>query len=137
VNAQSVTQAVSLRTFAGGREFELTATLSYDASEPYEVRIVFHAGLEEPVAWVLARSLLAGGLTGRAGDGDVETWVADGGQNLVIRLRSPDRTATFTAPAGNVARFLEVTYCLVAPGAEPARTDLDAGIAAILAGGAS
>ena len=34
-------------------------------------------------------------------------------------------------------QFGPVTYCLVAPGAEPARTDLDAGIAAILAGGPS
>jgi hypothetical protein len=137
VNAKSVTQAVSLRTLARGREFEHTATFSYDASEPYEVRIVFHDGLEEPIAWVLARSLLAGGLIMRAGEGNVETWPADGGQNLVIRLSSPDRTAEFTAPAASIARFLEATYWLAAPGAEPARTDIDAGIASLLAGGAS
>ena len=67
----------------------------------------------------------------------METWPADDGQNLVIRLSSPDRTAEFTAPAVSVACFLEATYWLVAAGAEPARTDIDTGIAAILAGGAS
>jgi hypothetical protein len=137
VNANSVTQAISLRTFAWGREFELTATISYDTSEPYEVRMVFHAGLDEPVVWVLARSLLAQGLSTRAGEGIVEAWPADDGKNLVIRLFSPDRTAEFTAPAVSVARFLEATYWLVAPGAEPARTDIDTGIAANLARGAS
>lgn len=34
-----------------------------------------------------------------------------------------------TAAASSVARFLMATYCLVTAGAEPGRTDLDAGIA--------
>jgi hypothetical protein len=137
VNAKPVHQVLSLRTSAWGTEFELATTFSYDTSEPHEVRMAFHAGLKGPIVWVLARSLLAEGLTGRAGDGDVETWPADGGQNLVIRLSSPGRTAEFTAPARGVARFLEATCRLVAPGAEPARTDIDTGIAAILADGGS
>lgn len=137
MNANSVTQPVSLRTSACGREFELTTVFSYDAGEPHEVRMVFHDGLEEPVAWVFARSLLAEGLSRRAGEGLVETWPAGDGQDLVIRLCSPGRAAEFTAPAVSVACFLEATYWLVAPGAEPARTDIDAGIAAILAWGAS
>lgn len=137
MNANSVTQGISLRTFACGGEFELTATLSYDVGEPYEVRMAFHDGLEEPIAWVFARTLLAEGLSTRTGEGLVETWPAGDGQNLVIRLCSPDRAAEFTALAVSVACFLEATYWLVAPGAEPARTDIDAGIAAILAWGAS
>ena len=64
-------------------------------------------------------------------------WPSAGGLDVVIRLRSPDGTAELTANASIVARFLEATYCLVAAGAEPGRTDLDAGIAAILAWGAS
>jgi hypothetical protein len=138
VNANSVTQPVSLRTSAYGGEYELTAVFSYDASEPHEARMVFHDGLEEPIVWVLARSLLADGLSTRAGEGLVETWPADDGQNLVISLCSPKGSrAEFTAPAVSVACFLEATYWLVAPGAEPARTYIDAGIAAILAAGAS
>ena len=137
MNANSVTQQISLRTLAYGGEFELTAVFSYDTSEPHEVRMVFHDGLREPIVWVFARSLLAEGLSTRAGEGLVETWPADDGQNLVIRFSSPDRTAEFTAPAVSVACFLEATYWLVAAGAEPARTDIDTGIAAILAWGAS
>jgi hypothetical protein len=138
VNANSVTQAVSLRTSAYGGEFELTAVLSYDTREPHEVRMVFHDGLEEPSVWVFARSLLTERLSTRAGEGFVETWPAGDGQNLVISLCSPKGSrAEFTAPAVSVACFLEATYWLVAPGAEPARTDTDAGIAAILAWGAS
>jgi len=138
VNANSVTQGISLRTSAYGGEFELTATLSYDASKPHEVRMTFHDGLTAPIAWVFARSLLAEGLSTRAGEGFVETWPAGDGKNLVISLCSPKGSrAEFTAPAVSIARFLEATYWLVAPGAEPARTDIDADIAAILAGGAS
>jgi hypothetical protein len=138
VNANSVTEGISLRTFAYGGEFELTAVFCYDTSEPHEVRMVFHDGLAEPIVWVFARGLLAEGLGTRAGEGLVEAWPADDGQNLVISLcPSKGNRAEFTAPAVSVACFLEATYWLVAPGAEPARTDLDAGIAAILAAGAS
>jgi hypothetical protein len=138
VNADSVTQAVSLRISAWGQEPELTAVFSYDAGEPHEVRMMFHGGLTEPIVWVFARSLLAEGLSTRAGEGFVETWPAGDGQNLVISLCSPKGTrAEFTAPAVSVACFLEAAYWLVAPGAEPARTDIDAGIAAILAWGPS
>lgn len=137
MNANSVTQGISLRTSAYGGEFELTAVFSYDTSEPHEVRMAFHDGLREPIVWVFARSLLAEGLSTRAGEGFVETWPADDGQNLVISLcSSKGNRAEFTAPAVSVACFLEATYWLVAPGAEPARTDIDAGIAAILAWGA-
>jgi hypothetical protein len=138
VNANSVTQQISLHTFAYGGEFELTAVFSYDAGEPHEVRMVFHDGLEEPIAWVFARGLIAEGLSTLAGEGLVETWPAGDGQNLVISLcSSKGSRAEFTASAVSVACFLEATYWLVAAGAEPARTDIDAGIAAILAGGAS
>jgi hypothetical protein len=106
VNANSVTQGISLRAFAYGGEFELTAVFSYDASEPHEVRMVFHDGLRE--------------------------------LNLVISLcPSKGSRAEFTALVVSVACFLEATYWLLAPRAEPARTDIDAGIAAIFAWGAS
>jgi hypothetical protein len=127
---------VILRASAYGTEFEVPAGLCYSTGEPYEVRLEFGPGLEEPVVWRFARSLLAEGLSGQAGEGDVAVWPSAAGLDVVIRLRSPDGTVELTANALSVARFLEATYCLVAAGAEPARTDLDAGIAAILAWGA-
>jgi hypothetical protein len=138
VKANPVTQEISLRTFACGTEYELTAVLSYDAGEPHEVRMTFYDGLEEPNVWVFARSLLAEGLSTPAGQGLVETWPAGDGQNIVISLRpAKGNRAEFTASAVSVACFLEATYGLVAPDAEPGRPDIDAGIAAILAGGAA
>jgi hypothetical protein len=135
VNGHVVSAVVGMRMPASGMEVQ--ARFSYSAADPYEVKVTFYAGLERSATWVLARSLLADGLNGPAGEGDVRAWPLRGGQMLAIRLASPDGTAQFEAPAEKVARFLEVTYRLVAPGAEPARTDIDAGIAAILAGGAA
>jgi Streptomyces sporulation and cell division protein, SsgA len=130
-----VSAVVGLRLLAVGREVPVSATFSYDTSDPYEVRAVFRTGLGEPVEWVFARCLLAGGLDGRAGTGDVRVWRYWGGRVIGIGLSSPHGEARFEAPAGSIARFLDATYRLVPDRAEPARADLDAGIAAILAEG--
>ena len=130
----TVSTLVPLRMFAHGREAELTATFGYDISEPYEVRVTFHAGLADQAEWVFARSLLSAGVNGPTGSGDVRVWPHDYGI-LNIALTSPHGAARFEAPAASVARFLDITRLLVPEGTEPARTDLDAGIAAILAEG--
>jgi hypothetical protein len=43
--------------------------------------------------------------------------------------------ARFEAPAASIAQFLAMTFRLVPDGAEPAPSDIDAGIAGILAEG--
>lgn len=48
---------------------------------------------------------------------------------------TPRGTTRLEGPAAGIADFLELTYRLVPAGAEPARTDLDAVIAAILSEG--
>jgi hypothetical protein len=131
----AVSAVVGLRMLACGREVPASARLSYDISDPYEVRFVFHAGLGEPAEWVFARCLLADGLKGRAGAGDVRVRPSAGGRVLVIGLSSPSGTALFEAPAASIARFLDATFRLVPDGAEPARSDIDAGIAGILTQG--
>jgi hypothetical protein len=137
VSGKSATMPVILRASACGTQFEAAGGLCYSTGEPYEVRLEIGVGLEELVTWRFARGLLAQGLSGRAGEGDVAVWPSADGLDVVIRLSSPDGTVELTASAPSVARFLEATYCLVAAGAEPGRSDLDAGIAAILARGAS
>jgi hypothetical protein len=126
---------IGLRMFACGRETPVQARFCYDTADPFEVQMTLSAGLGEPVTWVYARDLLAGGLTAATGDGDVRVWACHGGRTVCIRLWSPWGTAVFEGPAGDVARFVDVTCRLVPAGAEPGRTDLDAGIAAILAQG--
>lgn len=130
-----VSAVVGVRLVAFGREVSASATFSYDTGNPYEVRAVFRTDLGDPVEWVFARCLLAGGLDGRAGAGDVRVWRYWGGRVIGIGLSSPHGQARFEAPAGSIARFLADTYRLVTDGAEPVRADLDAGIAAILAEG--
>jgi hypothetical protein len=130
-----VRAVVILRMVDRGREVPASARLCYDSGNPYEVRLAFHAGLGDPVEWVLARCLLADGLKGPAGAGDVRVWPSAGGRIVVIGLSSPSGTARFQAPASSIARFLAETFRLVPDGAEPARCDIDAGIARILAEG--
>jgi hypothetical protein len=132
-----VSAVVSLRLLAAGPELPASARFCYDPGDPFEVRVVFHVGLRDLVEWVFARSLLAGGLDGPAGAGDVRVWPSRGGQVVSIGLSSPYGAATFEAPAAEIARFLQATFRLVPDGAEPPRADIDAGIAAILARGAS
>jgi hypothetical protein len=131
----AVSADIGLRLLAAGRELPASARFCYDTSDPYEVRVVFHAGLGELAEWVFARSLLAQGLEGAAGAGDVRVWPSAGGRVTVIELSSPYGTARFEAPGAGIARFLARSYKLVPDGTEPARADLDAGIAAILAEG--
>lgn len=127
MSANWVTQVIWLRALACGIEFDLPATFAYSTSDPYAVRLELHADAGEPVVWVFARCLLTEGTGALAGAGDVQVWPAIGGQ-MVIRLMPPSGPAEFT-------RFLEATYRLVATGAEPGWTDIDAGIASILADG--
>jgi len=130
----TVSHVVGLRLLAWGREVTLPTRFCYDEREPFEVRAVFGAGLAaEPVEWVLARSLLADGMHGPAGDGDVRTRPSASHRHLVIELSSPSGAVRFEAPAAEVARFLDATFRLVPDGAEPPRDDIDAGIDAIFA----
>lgn len=133
MNAVSAT--VALRMLAAGREVPLEARFSYDTADPYEVKMELRTGLGDPVTWVFARELLTGGLTAATGAGDVTIWPCSSGQTVGIGLSSPSGTAWFEGPAEGIARFLAATRRLAEIGAEPARADLDTGIAAILAQG--
>ena len=128
----TVSQPVGLLRFEGGWRCAARATLAYDRREPYEVRVMFPPGLES-LDLVLARELLADGLTGAATFGGMRTWQADG--DLCIGWTGPDGEARLEVPAALVAGFLAVTYCLVPAGSEPPRADTDSVIAALLAEG--
>jgi len=133
-NRPTVSAFIGLRLVAGQRPIRpMAARLSYTREDPYAVRIVFGAGQGTPVEWMLGRDLLAAGLEGRAGLGDVKLWpsaasaaseaaptsLADAlGGVLNIQLSSPFGQAHFEAPAGEVADFLRRTYELVPAGEE-------------------
>jgi hypothetical protein len=105
----------------------LVASLHYSADDPYAIRMSFHVGTDEPVEWIFARDLLAVGLEGPAGEGDVQVWpTEDHGRELLnIALSSPFGEAHFEAPRASTANFLSRTYEVIAPGHESDYVDVD------------
>ncbi|MDN3028559.1 SsgA family sporulation/cell division regulator [Streptomyces sp. S.PB5] len=99
----------------------------FSAKDPYAVGLIFDAEGEGPVRWVFSRELLAEGLTGMTGDGDVVLWpeYAAGGQaSLWIEVGSI-HTALFEIPAKPVAQWLATTYAMVPRGQEMADAEWD------------
>jgi Streptomyces sporulation and cell division protein, SsgA len=91
------------------------------------VSVEFEVGLDKPVVWIFARDLLAMGLVGRAGPGDVTVWPSadsEGGV-LHIELSSPFGHAHFAAPAREISDFLYETYQIVPSGEESQHMDVD------------
>jgi hypothetical protein len=116
----------------------LVASLYYSTEDPYAIRVAFHVGLDEPVEWIFARELLANGLKGRDGLGDVRVWPApaQGGnaaeQVLHIELSSPFGEAHFEAPIRDVSDFLRRTYRIVPAGEEVGFVDVEGELANLL-----
>ena len=110
-----------------GEASRLEGDLEYAANDPYAVVAVFRAGAA-PIRWVFARELLAEGLFGPVGDGDVHVWpcLDSRGQAVVlIELNSPYGEALLQAPSREVSEFLQRTFELVPRGAEDVQLDLD------------
>ncbi|MGD0559357.1 MAG: SsgA family sporulation/cell division regulator [Streptosporangiaceae bacterium] len=113
----------------------LVASLFYSGDDPYAIRIAFHVGLDEPVEWIFARDLLAEGVKGRAGLGDVQVWPSTAtpdpatGESdrdvLNIELSSPFGQAHFEAPVNEISDFLRRTYRIVEDGKESEFVDVE------------
>jgi Streptomyces sporulation and cell division protein, SsgA len=105
----------------------LVASMCYSADDPFAIRMAFHVGADEPVEWIFARELLAAGLQGPAGEGDVQVWPSDdaGLEVLNLALSSPFGEAHFEAPRLATAEFLHRTYEMIARGRESEFLDLD------------
>ncbi|SOD89505.1 SsgA family sporulation/cell division regulator [Streptomyces sp. Ag109_G2-15] len=138
----------SLKTVIWGLSVELvvsqemslsmTMSLRYEPSDPYALRAAFTvAGSDETVDWIIGRDLLADGLKGPAGEGDIRVWPADEHDlgDVYILLSPPAGTALLKAPAQEIKAFLQETEAVVPRGAELRHFDLDALLAHFLAGG--
>lgn len=93
----------------------VTATLGYDAADPWAVTVAFRTG-RRWVRWVLGRELLAAGLLLPTGDGDVR--VSPHPAGVVLGLRNGDEHAEVLLDGGAVGRLLTRSYALVPLGAE-------------------
>jgi hypothetical protein len=132
----TVVDEVALRLISAGVDGLLVrATLRYDPLDPLAVEATFQTG-PEPVAWVLGRDVLSGGLHAPTGDGDVRVWPAalSGGEvnRVMIELRSAHGSATLAVDAADLDSFLLRTFQAVPQGTEADRLDLDGVVARLL-----
>ncbi|MET9387495.1 SsgA family sporulation/cell division regulator [Streptomyces sp. NPDC002928] len=135
---KTVTQGVAVQLVVS-RTYSLSMCMSlrYEPTDPYVVRAAFFTDTDEPAEWVLGRDLLADGLTGSAGCGDVRVWsaVGRGDQSMYIVLGSPAGTALLEVPVQDVKAFLENTEALVPRGTESGHIDWDLELANLFAKG--
>jgi hypothetical protein len=120
---------LTLQLIGRGAPSEVSALFSYDARDPYAVRIRFgsaHAGGTDAVTWLIGRELLRAGLDQPAGDGDVRVGpTAARSDVLFLHLRAPSGEALMELSRTALAAFVRGTETLVPFGAEGAAIDLD------------
>jgi Streptomyces sporulation and cell division protein, SsgA len=144
VNAP-VTALVDGKLLARGAVRPAQAHLEYSQTDPWAVWARFSAGTPgDPAAvdfeWAFARDLLSAGLHVESGQGDVRVrpWVLPRRRRVVmIELFTTRGPVGFTTPLAGVRKFLKAARALVPPGTEAWHLDIDAGIASLMAGGAS
>lgn len=130
-----IEQPVEARLVAAApRMPNIPATLRYDRSDPFAVRMAFPApatleGVE--VCWTFARELLAAGLHGPEGHGDVRVRPY-GYDRTVLEFHASEGTAIVHVRSVEVRRFLEATSALVPDGQEHLQLDLDHGLAELM-----
>lgn len=117
-----------------GLRVSVPARLRYHRADPYAVHLDCHADLEEPITWLFGRELLAEGLRGSAGVGDVTVHrsTAEPGM-LAIALNTPGHTAVLHTPSAPVRDFLALSHRVVPPGTEHRHLDTGALLRRLLA----
>ncbi|MEV6425861.1 SsgA family sporulation/cell division regulator [Streptomyces sp. NPDC051662] len=130
-----IEQAVQARLVASAPRLEtVPATLRYDRSDPFAVRMAFPppATLEgTEVTWEFSRELLAAGMTEPVGVGDVRVRPFGYGRT-VLEFHAPEGTAMVHLRTAELRRFLERSQDLVPVGREHLYLDLDHDLAELL-----
>lgn len=116
---------------------QVTTEFSFRANDPYTVRAVF-TGAQSVSTWLLGRELLADGLHAPAdepaGNGDVQVWLDEDPEYVLISLSGVEGNALLAAPTEPLARFVAATEEIVPIGSESDRmqSEISALIAALL-----
>ncbi|MEU2554985.1 SsgA family sporulation/cell division regulator [Streptomyces sp. NPDC013313] len=130
-----IEQPVEARLVAAApRMPSIPAVLCYDRRDPFAVRMTFPApatleGVD--VCWTFSRELLAAGLEGSEGHGDVRVRPY-GYDRTVLEFHAPEGTAVVHVRSGEIRRFLEATGDLVPVGLEHLQLDLDHDLAVLM-----
>ncbi|MEC4017505.1 SsgA family sporulation/cell division regulator [Streptomyces sp. H27-D2] len=132
-----IDQAVQTRLIASvPSAMSVSATLHYHRKDPLAVRISFPAEVSldgSEVEWTFARELLAAGLHGPAGDGDVQVWPC-GLDSTVLEFHTDEGLAMVQVGTEDLRRFLRKAYAAVPADSERRviRAAMDRDIAALL-----
>ncbi|WP_409468250.1 SsgA family sporulation/cell division regulator [Streptomyces sp. HC307] len=130
-----IEQAVEARLVAAApRMPSIPATLCYDTSDPFAIRMTFpaQATLEgEEVCWTFSRELLSAGLHDPEGQGDVRVRPY-GYDRTVLEFHAAEGIAVVHVRSGELRRFLQATRVLVPEGLEHAYLDLDHDLAELM-----
>ncbi|MFJ4616764.1 SsgA family sporulation/cell division regulator [Streptomyces sp. NPDC088812] len=116
------------------RELPVPVTLRYSSDDPLAVHLDFppEACLkDEAVTWTFGRALLAEGLDGPAGRGDVQIWPC-GRARTVLELHSPLGLALLQFDTAALRRFLLRSHAVVAAGREDVGAAMDRGLETLL-----
>lgn len=130
-----IEQPVEARLVAAApRMPSIPAVLHYDRRDPFAVRMTFPApatleGVE--VCWTFARELLAAGLEGPEGHGDVRVRPY-GYDRMVLEFHAPEGTAVVHVHSDEVRRFVQRTTELVPVGREHLQVNLDRDLAELI-----
>ncbi|MFF3516854.1 SsgA family sporulation/cell division regulator [Streptomyces sp. NPDC002573] len=130
-----IEQPVEARLVAAApRMPSIPAMLHYDRRDPFAVRMTFPApatleGVE--VCWTFSRELLAGGLEGPEGHGDVRVRPY-GYDRTVLEFHAPEGTAVVHVHSKEIRHFLQRTTELVPAGLEHLQVDLDHDLAELM-----
>ncbi|MCX4553805.1 SsgA family sporulation/cell division regulator [Streptomyces sp. NBC_01387] len=130
-----VEQAVQARLVTSAPRMEtVPTTLRYDREDPFAVSVGFPpqatlAGIE--VCWAFARELLAAGVSGPAGLGDVRIRPY-GYDRTVLEFHAREGIAMVHVHTAELRRFLEKTEALVPAGREHSYLDVDQDVAELL-----
>ncbi|MCI3238974.1 MULTISPECIES: SsgA family sporulation/cell division regulator [Streptomyces] len=130
-----IEQPVEARLVAAApRMPSIPATLHYDRSDPFAVRMTFPApatleGVE--VCWTFSRELLMDGQEEAVGDGDVRVRPY-GYDRTVLEFHAPEGTAIVHVRSEEIRGFLAATNALVPVGLEHLQLDLDHDLAELM-----
>jgi hypothetical protein len=129
--------SLTLRLIGPGSLCEVPALFSYDAEDPFAVRMTFGdpGSGAESVTWLVGRELMHEGLGRPAGDGDVQVGPGAASDVLFLHLRTTLAEAFFELSRSALVAFLLGTEALVPFGAEAAGLDLDDELITLLSNG--
>jgi len=115
----------------GGEPLPVRARLLWRARDPFTVRLDVYRRAVADVVWVLSRELLAEGLAGEAGVGDVRLQPAPDA-TVLLELRPLTGQTWLRIDGWVLEEFLEATYRHTPLGAESLGTSFDDEIGALL-----